>query len=146
MNTLLNHKNILAVAFLLLAVTIAMVFQQPRGAQGSIRIGDELQATSTAPSSAYGATISGDTLIKTGTGALGSVVILGANTGIINFYDATTTSVDKRTGNTATSTILIASFPASVVAGTYTFDIEVKNGLLLDIDSVSIATSSITYR
>ena len=146
MNTLLNHKNILAVAFLLLAVTIAMVFQQPRGAQGSIRIGDELQATSTAPSSAYGATISGDTLIKTGTGALGSVIITGANTGIVNFYNATTSDVNKRTGQVATSTILLASFPASTAAGTYVFDTQFTYGLYIDLISGAMPTTTVTFR
>lgn len=147
MNTLLNYKNILAVAFLLIAVTLAMlVLQTPQNAYGSIRVGDELFATSTAANAVYGATITGDTLIKTGTGALGSVIITGANTGIINFYNATTSNVSARTGNTATSTILLASFPASAAAGTYTFDVVYTTGLLVELESGLMATSTITYR
>jgi len=145
MNTL-NYKNILAVAFLLLAVTIAMVLQQPREAFGSIRVGDEYMATSTAANNLYGATITGDSLIKTGQGALGSVVITGANTGIINFYNATTSNVLARTGQPATSTILIASFPASAAAGTYTFDVTYTTGLLVELESGLMATSTITFR
>ena len=146
-NTLLNYKNILAVAFLLIAVTLAMlVLQAPRNAGASIRVGDEMFATSTAASAVYGATITGDTLIKTGTGALGSVIITGANTGIINFYNATTSNVSARTGNTATSTILLASFPASAAAGTYTFDVVYTTGLLVELESGLMATSTITYR
>ena len=143
--TLLNYKNILAVAFLLLAVTIAMLLQQPREALGSIRVGDEYMATSTAASAVYGATVTGSRVIKTGTGSIGSYVITGANTGVINFYDATTTNVNLRTGQPATSTILIANFPASVAAGTYTLDVEYKTALYIDLISGNMATGTITY-
>ena len=147
MLNILNYKNILAVAGLLFAVTIAMlVLQQPREAFGSIRIGDEYTATSTASNTMYGATITGDRLIKTGTGELGSVVITGAGTGIWNLYNATTSNVLARTGQPATSTILIASFPASAAAGTYTFDVTYTTGLLVELESGVISTSTITYR
>lgn len=113
---------------------------------GSVNQANEYLATSTAASTVYGATITGDTLIKTGQGALGSVVITGANTGVINFYNATTTNVSARTGNTATSTILLASIPASAAAGTYTFDVFYTTGLYVDIESGNMPTTTITYR
>lgn len=115
-------------------------------AKASVAVTNEYMATSTAASSVYGATVTGDSLIKTGTGSLGSVVITGANTGVINFYNATTSSVLKRTGQPATSTILLASFPASAAAGTYTFDIVYTTGLLVELESGTMATSTITYR
>ena len=143
---ILNYKNIIAVAALLLAVTFAMlVLQRPESAFGSIRIGDEYQATSTAANNLYGATVTSSRVIKTGTGSIGSYVITGANTGVINFYDATTTDVNKRTGNPATSTILIASFPASAAAGTYTLDVEYKTALYIDLISGAMATGTVTY-
>ena len=145
--TLINYKNILAVALLLIAVTIAtLALQAPREAYGSARPGDEYMATSTAASNVYGATVTGDRLLKTGSGALGSVIITGANTGVVNFYNATTSSVLLRTGGAATSTILLASFPASAAAGTYTFDAEYTNGLLVELESGTMSTSTITYR
>jgi len=144
---ILNYKNILAVAFLLIAVTLAMfVLQRPQNAFGSIRVGDELHATSTASNTVYGATITGDALIRTGQGALGSVVITGAATGIWSIYNATTSNVLARTGNVATSTILLASFPASTAAGTYTFDVTYTTGLLVELESGVMSTSTITYR
>lgn len=147
MTYLLNYKNIIAVAFLLIAVTLAMlVLQNPREAYGSIRVGDEYMATSTAANSVYGATITGDALIRTGQGQLGSVIITGAGTGIINLYNATTSNVLARTGQPATSTILIASFPASTAAGTYTFDTTFTTGLLVELESGVMSTSTITYR
>ena len=145
-NTILNYKNILAVAFLLIAVTLAMlVLQNPNQAGASIRVGDEYMATSTAANNLYGATVTSSRVIKTGTGSLGSYVITGANTGIINFYDATTTNVNLRTGQPATSTILIASFPASVAAGTYTLDVEYRTALYIDLISGNMATGTVTY-
>ena len=143
---ILNYKNIFAVAGLLVAITFAvLVLQQPRDVQGSARPGDEYTATSTG-NSMFGSTISGDTLIKTGYGALGSVIITGANTGVFSIYDATTTDVNLRTGQKATSTILLASFPASVAAGTYTFDVTYTYGLYIDYNAGVAATSTITYR
>lgn len=145
MNILTNYKNIIAVAVLLVAVTLAMlVLQQPREAYGSIRVGDELLATSTSASSAYGA-FTASRVIVAGQRTFGSVIITGANTGTLNFYDATTTNVDLRTGNKATTTILIASFPGSTAAGTYMFDTVTKDGLFIDIIGLA-ATSTVTYR
>ena len=147
MKTLLDSRTILAFAALLMAAGfLAVVSQQPREAYGSARPGDEYTATTTAANTMCGATITVDKLIKTGYGALGSVVITGANTGVFSFYDATTTNVNLRTGQKATSTILIASFPASVAAGTYVVDATYNDGLYLDYFSGSAATSTITYR
>ena len=114
--------------------------------EASVSVTDEYQATSTAANTLFGATITGDRLIKTGQGSLGSIVITGANTGVVNFYNATTSDVLKRTGNKATSTILLVSLPASLVAGTYVFDVEFTDGLFLDYDSGNMPTTTITYR
>ena len=144
---ILNYKNIFAVAGLLVAITFVMLMQRPDSAYGSIRVGDELTATSTASHAMYGSTITGDRLIKTGQGVLGSVVITGGTgTGIWNIYNATTSIITNRTGQVATSTILLASFPAGTAAGTYTFDIEYTTGLLIELESGVMATSTITYR
>lgn len=113
---------------------------------GSVALYNEYTATSTAANEAYGALITGDKLIRTGSGTLGSVVVLGANTGIINIYDATTTSVLARAANRATSTILIASIPASMAAGTYTFDVSYRDGLYFDLVSGVMPTTTVTYR
>lgn len=78
-------------------------------------------------------------------GTFGSVIITGANTGVINFFDATTSDVNKRTGNTATSSLFIAQLPTNAAVGTYTFDISLRNGLLYEIIGTA-ATSTITER
>lgn len=147
MTHLLNYKTILSVAALGLAVAFLLaVIQGPREAIGSARPGDEYMATSTAGSTAYGATVTSGRMIKRGAGVLGTVVITGANTGVVNFYDATTTNVSLRTGNKATSTILIASFPASAAAGTYVFDDGVNDGIYIDLVSGTMPTTTVLYR
>jgi len=107
---------------------------------GSVMQSGEYHATTTSqgrfPSSV---------VLQSGYGTLGSVIITGATTGIINLYDATTTDVTKRTGNTATSTLYIATLPASTAAGTYTFDTSFYTGLLVEIIGTT-PTTTITYR
>src|SRR3990167_5022954 len=112
----------------------------------SVSVTNEYQATTTAASTVYGNTITGDALVKTGFGVLGSIVLTGATAGVVNVFDATTTDVLKRTGNKATSTILIASLPASLAAGTYTFDHEFTDGLFVDLAAGTMPTTTITWR
>lgn len=144
----MTNKILIGTYVAVLAILVFFLFftYKTPDTYGSITQSQEYNATSTAASSVYGATITGDAVIKSSRGSLGSVVITGANTGIVNLYDATTTDVNKRTGQKATSTILIASLPASLAAGTYVFDMVFTDGLLLDVVSGSIATSTITYR
>ncbi len=75
---------------------------------------------------------------------LGSVIITGATTGVWNIYDATTSDVTKR--KLASSSLLVASFPASLATGTYTFDVRLNDGLFIDLQSGSLPTTTITWR
>lgn len=138
-------KNIIIGAGVLIFLGLICFQLYPRGTTvGSVAAGgNEYQATSTAPNSVYGAFTSGARLLKTGQGALGSVIITGAGAGVLNFYDATTTVISQRI--TSTSTVLIASIPASAAAGTYTFDAEFTDGLIVDIQG-TMPTTTITYR
>jgi len=136
---------VLSIAIFITALSFVM-FQGGFDVKGSVEETNEYMATSTAASTIYGATITGDTLIRTGTGSLAQITITGAASGIFNIYNATTTNVDLRTGNKATSTILIVSFPSSVATGTYTFDAQYTDGLYLDLVSGNMPTSTILYR
>lgn len=141
------------IKYLFAAATITMIFvgvlfafkDESRIAIGSTIQGNDYQATTTAENAVYGSFTS-SRLIKTGYGALGTVNITGANTGAINFYDATTTDITKRTGNVSSSSILIASIPASLTAGDYVFDIALSRGLYIDLVSGNMPTTTISYR
>jgi len=102
------------------------------------------QATTTCPTGCGGG-FTGLGLVKTGGGMLGSVVVTGYNTGRFALYNATTSDVNRRTGNKATSTILIADFPLGTGTTTYPFDVNFTDGLLIS-GSGNLPTSTITYK
>lgn len=137
-------QNILIALCVVIIVLIGFLLNKEPVLQG-VSQSNEYNATSTASNAVYGA-ITNDKLIKTGWGALGSVIITGANTGIVNFYNATTSDITKRTGNTATTSLLITSIPINLTAGTYVFDTIFTNGLLLELESGNMPTTTITYR
>lgn len=131
----LQSKQLLAAVAAIAALFLGYILgTAPQTSFGSVETGQEYNATTTSAGGTY-ATVSGDKLLKTGSGALGSVVITGANTGVLNFYNGTTTSG-----------YLIASIPASAAAGTYTFDATFTTGLFVDLVSGSMPTTTITYR
>ena len=133
--------SLAAVAVLFVAFAISSISQTSR-VYGSISTGEEYQATTTF---AGHTDTDGVRLLKTGQGSLNAVVITGDNTGLISIYNATTSDVTQRAANKASSTILIADFPASAPEGTYTFDAAFTDGLLL-VQSGAEATSTVTFR
>jgi hypothetical protein len=136
-------KNTLTITALCIAIfftALLFIEVRPQIAKGSVPIGNEYHATTTSTGR-----FQNDILLSSGSGTLGSVVITGAGAGTIDLYDATTSNVSNRTGQPATSTILIASFPASAAAATYTFDEAYYNGLYVHIVG-TMPTSTITFR
>ena len=109
-----------------------------------VSIGNEYQSTTTV--AAVTGTFDGLEVLRTGQGSLGSVTITGANTGRIVFYDATTSDSTLRSGSRASSTIVIADIAASVAAGTYTFDAEFTDGLLMSRLGGDGPTSTVMWR
>ncbi len=139
-------KTLAVIVAVLIGITGLYVANKVQTAGvGSVLEGGESQATSTAANAVYGA-FTGDQLLKTGRGTLSAVIITGANTGVLNFYNATTSNVLLRTGNIASSTILLASFPASTVAGEYMLDAVFTTGLLLELETGLMPTTTIMYR
>ena len=112
---------------------------------GSVIQGNEYQATTTIKSSDSG-TFDGLEQLKIGQGSLAQVTITGANTGVLVFYDATTSNASKRSADRASSTIAIAEISASVAAGTYTFDAEFTDGLLMSRLGGLGPTSTVMWR
>lgn len=141
----LTYKTTVSVLAALILTLLTFIWMQSQPALGSVGSSDEYTATTTASNAnTYGNTISGSTVVATSSLTLGSVVITGANTGVFNIYDATTSDPNKR--KLASSSVLIASFPASAAAGTYTFDVRLYDGLLIDLQSGVMPTTTITRR
>lgn len=141
----MNYQKVLSFvapgALVLLLASFAVLYA-PHSSFGSVAVSNEYQATTTY---AGHPDVDGVRVVRTGQGSLGSVVITGANTGLISIYNATTSDISQRSPDKASSTILIADFPASAAAGTYTFDVLYTDGLLI-VQSGAEATSTITYR
>lgn len=143
--TKLTKASLVFVITLCILLTTFTIFtftkntQQPQSAFfGSVPLGGEYHSTTTR--TVAGIALTSPTVLNTGPGALGSVVITGAGTGVINVYDGTTT-----TSHSDSATTTIATIPASAAAGTYTFDALYYKGLIIEIVG-SAATSTITYR
>ncbi len=139
----MKNKILYVGGFLLICASIILsgyFASQNNTALGSVSIGGEYQGTTTSIGRFPAVAV-----LKTEQGTLGSVIITGANTGTINIYDATTTNILQRNQSQGTSTILLATFPASATAGTYTFDRVFFNGLLIETIGL-MPTTTITSR
>jgi len=118
-----------------MVVTLADKSQEPTGSVARV---SEYFATTTPE-------VADLTVIQSTRGTLGSVVVTKTGTTDTIIYNATTSDVTKRTGNIATSSLLQIFIPASIAAGTYTFDAIFDAGILIDYGTNS-ASSTITYR
>ena len=130
-------------AFLLAYIIVG---NQATTASASALSGQDYSATTTAGNSVYGS-FTASRSIKSGYGSFGGIIVTGANTGVVNVYDATTSDVTKRAASMASSSILISSYPASLAAGDYTGnDTQLANGLYIDLVSGIMPTTTIKYR
>lgn len=130
----------LAAILVALIVLVPKLQVSPDGeVLGSVTQGNEYFSTTTR-NAVTGAELTNLKVLKVGAGSLGSVVITGAGTGIMNFYDATSTVTNAEWATTS-----LAVFPGSTAAGTYTFDVAFSRGLLFE-EIGSVATSTITWR
>lgn len=118
-------------------------FSRDQGAFGSVSETSEYFSTTTTP--VFSGSFTNPRILKTGTGALGSVIITGAGAGVITLVDATTTNASLRSAGQATTSITLAEIPLSAAAGTYTFDVVFKRGLILTVTGTA-PTSTVTWR
>ena len=131
----------IAITLTFMAGVFALWLEKPSVVQGSVDF-EFAGYYSTTTREVTGAILTNLSRIKNGSGVFGSIVVTGANTGMINIYDATTTNKNLRT-KTATTTLV--SIPASMAAGTYTFDIIFNNGLIYEYSGLA-PTSTITWK
>lgn len=139
--------SIVIIAVFLIGFLVFKAFPKEESPLGSVSVTSEYTATSTTSSTGGYLATANPFVIKKGWGTLGSYIVGVAGTagGWINFYNATTTNYLLRTGRVATSSIIMASFPADLAAGVYTLDVQFNNGLLME-STGTMGTSTITYR
>ena len=134
MNTLLNYKNVLAVAFLLIAVTFAMlVLQRPESALGSTYPGGEYNSTTTVGMASVQNVISANRVVS-----LGSIIVASSS--------ATTFKVWNATSTTDVASTSVFAMKAAIGEGTYTFDTELTRGLIIEKPTGFNGEYVITYR
>lgn len=135
---------VLGAMLLTLVALILVVSREAKTADGSVMPGGDYYATSTRLFP--GTSLSNLTVLKSYGGTLARVTITGANTGIIRFWNATTSNVNLRTGNIASSSLLMIEIPASAAANTYDFDATFSTGILYELVSGTAPTSTIMVR
>jgi hypothetical protein len=144
MNSKIFTNSILVIIAILVGVGTFGGIKRQAIDFGSTVVGNDYTGTTTR--NYAGTEIANYSVLKTGPGALARVTITGANTGVINIWNATTTNVSLRAASMASTTILLAQFPASAAAGTYDFDLDFNNGLLYEVVSGSAPTTTLMWR
>lgn len=85
------------------------------------------------------------TVIKAGQGVLGSIIIASSTSGArFKVYDSAGTGATATTSS-ATSTV-ITTIPKSAVAGTYTLDVAVTNGIVVEPELGFAGDYIVTWR
>ncbi|MES2224144.1 MAG: hypothetical protein V4469_04405 [Patescibacteria group bacterium] len=102
---------------------------------GSIQDGMAYNSTST--DATWGA--SAQRQLKTSGGTLGSVVITSATAGAIFTIKNATSTIDP-------ASTTLATFTAGALGGTYTFDAAFDRGLIVQMNSAIVASTTITWR
>ena len=152
MRTTLQTKAFVAliVSSVLVIATIFALSINKRQALGNISPGDQLRyvsvkqltdGTNLCPNTNYQTT----GYASSTTGTLGSVHMLSLSPGDLAVYDATTTNINLRSSDQATTSIIIAWFPAGTGTSTYAFNAQFNRGLLVDY-TATVGTSTLTYR
>jgi len=121
-------------------------FRDSNQALGNVEIGGELVATTTGIGAGYPEAVK--TFTPTATpvsGMLGSIFFTVPTISRVQVYDATTTNVSLRTGNIASSSLLLADFPAGTGTSTIPLNIRFRYGLTVVFNG-TVSTSTITFR
>ena len=135
----MNKILVTLFAFVLIVIAgISLIGKREVTTLGSTVVGNEYQATTTYSKLSLPLFNTRQTLISNSPGTLGSVIITGAVAGPMIFMNATSTT------DIASTTIVV--FPASTAVGTYTFDLVITRGLIVESLAGLMPTSTITYR
>ena len=112
------NKIIISLLIALTLVAGVVVISQP----SNVNLGSVETSYTYKNITATNASTTAAVTVRGGAGVLGSVVVLKTSATALGIYDGTSTT----TGMT-----LIGTLPASIAAGTYTFDVSVLKGVVL---------------
>jgi len=129
-----TEKVILSLAFIFALVGLFFAFTNTNSNLGSVDNGGTYTYKNIIASNA---STTSAVSIKGGSSVLGSIVVLKTSATALAIYDGSATT---------TGATLIATLPASIAAGTYTFDLNVLTGLVLAGSVGFTGDYVITYR
>lgn len=138
-NTIKNKvvAGLIVCSLLAIAAVFALIPKEEI-ALSSVVVGNDYQSEQLTSTQASGTAV---TLLKTGGGTLGSIVItVPAATGNVKFYDYASTTA------TTSSALMLGFTAAADVAGTYTFDSEFATGLTIDVPAGFDGQYTVTWR
>ena len=130
---------VIGAVMLLMAGSLGYFISQGQSSLGSVAQGGEYKYTLYT-----GSSIASTSLIKTGVGTLGSVIITEDQAGAVTLYDATSTAA---LDGAAALFDTIAIFESAQAEGVYTFDTSFYNGLVISLDGETFAGNmTVTHR
>lgn len=133
MTSKLSIRDYIAFGVLLLIVAfIGIAFQRPSSVGASIDGEAGYTATTTS------AIAEGHIQIKSGYGMLGSIVVASSS--------ATTFKVWNATSTTDVASTSITNFVASPANGTYTYDVNLSRGIIVELPTGFNGAYTITYK
>ena len=121
----MNHKQLIGLSIVIagLFIAVALILRpepnQTLAPLGSVSVGSEYNATTTADMTA-GAFA---TIISDAQATLGSIVVASSSAGTLQVWNATST--------TDVSSTTVTTLKASIGEGTYTFDLNLSRGLIV---------------
>lgn len=141
----MNNKHLVSILVALVLTMGVAVFSNWKAntVHGSVSVSSEYNATTTGAASSLN---SASNLIYTGSGSIGSIIFTTPTTAIIEVWNATTSNVNLRTGNLASSSILIAHFPSGTGTSTVPIDSAFTTGLLITTKATTMSSTTVTYR
>lgn len=131
------YKFLLATS-ITLSVFVLLVSSNRGMSFSGVTVGNEYNSTTTSPTFTV---VPDFKVLKSGSGTLGSLIVTVAGSGgVINIYDATTTTNGNIYGTTTLAKLSTAT------AGTYVFDTNFSKGLLVETVGLNTGTTTITWR
>lgn len=132
-------KNIYIIGIIVIAVVSLFLFLRSPAEEplSSVAVSGEYLATTT---SQMGTPLGAVTKrqLRTGPSTLGSIVIASTTAHSFRVYNATST--------TDVSSSTLVNFVADVAAGTYTFDVQVNRGIIIEMPSGFNGEYVVTWR
>jgi hypothetical protein len=143
----LKDKLFLGLLVIAIFATASAIFSMNSSkALGSVAVGNENLATTTGAGGGFTGSVAGIVSNSAGVSlTLSQIYIAAPTVGIIEIYDATTTDVNARSGNIASSTLLKAVIPAGTGTSSIPYDIRLNYGLQVVFKGTNSSTT-VMYR